>query len=153
MRRLTLALTVLALSLAAGAPGLAQSDPAHVKGDAALDPLKVGPGMYKFVMENERVRVLEVTFAPGAEIGVHWHPDHVAVVREGGKLSITADGAAPSEADLKPGDALYLGTGKHKAKNVGPTKIVVNVVELKEKATAKPAPAAAAAPAPATQSK
>lgn len=140
-------LTLVLVLAASGAIALAEGDPAHVKGDAAMDPIKVGPKMYKLVMENERVRVMEVTFNPGDEIAMHWHPDHVAYVREGGKLAITPDGGKATEADLAPGAALWIKSEKHSAKNVGTTKIVVGVIELKEKPTAKAAPAAAAAPA------
>jgi hypothetical protein len=34
----------------------------------AQDPLKVGTKIYRKLLENERVRMLEVTFAPGRSI-------------------------------------------------------------------------------------
>ena len=42
----------------------------------AQDPIKVGPNIYKKLLENDRIRMLEVTFAPGDSIAFHSHPDH-----------------------------------------------------------------------------
>jgi hypothetical protein len=35
---------------------------------AAQDPLKAAPNMYKLLFENDRVRVMEVTFKPGRRL-------------------------------------------------------------------------------------
>ena len=51
----------------------------------AEDPLAVAPKMYKRLFENERVRVMEVTFEPGDKIAKHSHPDHFVTVLEPGK--------------------------------------------------------------------
>ena len=37
----------------------------------AADPLEAAPGMYKKLFENDRVRVMEVTFKPGEKIKEH----------------------------------------------------------------------------------
>jgi quercetin dioxygenase-like cupin family protein len=50
---------------------------------AAGDPLAVGPEIYKLKFENERVRVMDITFAPGAKIDMHTHPDHITVITQG----------------------------------------------------------------------
>jgi quercetin dioxygenase-like cupin family protein len=105
----------------------------------AQDPLKVAPAMYKLVFENERVRVMEVTFAPGQKIEKHSHPDHYAYVLEGGKLRINKDGAEPAEADLTVGQTMWIPAEAHWAENVGKAKVRLLVTELKE-----PAPKAAA---------
>ena len=98
----------------------------------AQDPLKVGPDVYKLKLENERVRVLEVTFAPGAKIGMHSHPDHVAVALTPGKLRIMAKGGKPQELDLKSGDPVWILAESHQAENVGKTEVKLVVVELKK---------------------
>ena len=55
-----------------------------------LDPLDVASNVYNFKMENERVRVLNVTFKPGDKAVMHHHPDHVVYVLEGGKMKLTS---------------------------------------------------------------
>ena len=43
-------------------------------------------------MENDRVRVFNVTFKPGDKAVMHHHPDHVVYVLEGGKMKLTIQG-------------------------------------------------------------
>ena len=40
---------------------------------AAQDPVTVGPDIYKCPFENAHTRLCEVTFKPGAKIGMHAH--------------------------------------------------------------------------------
>lgn len=107
----------------------------------AQDPLAVAPEMYRLLFENERVRVMEVTFKPGQKIAPHSHPDHYVYVAEGGKLRISKPDAEPADVEVKPGDVLWIGAEKHWAENTGTTQVRLIVNELK----AKPAAAAAAA--------
>lgn len=104
----------------------------------AADPLQVAPVMYKLNFENDRVRVMEVTFKPGEKIAEHSHPDHYVYVLEGGQLTINKAGAAPSIADLMPGQVLWIPAEAHWAQNTGKTKVRLLVNELKPtKATSK----------------
>ena len=50
----------------------------------AQDPVTVSPTNYKKVLDNERVRVLDVTVKPGETIPFHSHPDYSLYVIEGG---------------------------------------------------------------------
>ena len=99
---------------------------------SAQDPLKVGPDVYKLKFENERVRVLEVTFAPGGKIGMHSHPDHVGYVLTSGKLRIASKGGEPRETELKAGDPIWIPAETHQAENVGKTELKIVIVELKK---------------------
>jgi hypothetical protein len=42
-----------------------------------LDPVVTNPALYKVVLENDRVRVLEHTDEPGDRTTPHEHPDSV----------------------------------------------------------------------------
>ena len=98
----------------------------------AQDPAKVGPNIYKCTFDNERVRLCEVTFKPGAKIPVHSHPDHVAYVIRGGTLAVTGEDGKAQEFALKPGQALWLPAQSHSAVNKGKGEVKLVVVELKE---------------------
>jgi quercetin dioxygenase-like cupin family protein len=102
----------------------------------AQDSLEVAPDMYKKHFENERVRVTEVTFQPGQEIAVHSHPDHVAYLLSGGKLSVTTNGKT-EDIEVKTGDVVWFDAVTHAATNVGNTEVRILVVELKEPKPAK----------------
>ncbi len=106
------------------------------KASTPQDPLTVGAEIYRVILENERVRVLEARFKPGAKIAMHAHPDHVVVVTAAGKIAVTtAEGT--QEFDAKVGDAFYVAAESHAAQNVGTTEFVCIVTELKGKYKAK----------------
>ncbi len=132
-------LAAIALSANAQVAGEAGSSSAKAKSAraaASQDPLTVGPSVYRVVIENERVRVLEARFQPGERIASHAHPDHVVVVTSAGKLAITnAEGT--QELDAKVGDTFYFPAETHSAQNVGATVFTCVVTELKGKFKAK----------------
>lgn len=98
----------------------------------AADPLEVAPDMYKLKYENDRVRVMEVTFQPGQSIPEHSHPDHFVVVEEAGQLKITKADGTSMDADLKVGDVVWIDAETHSAVNTGKTQVRLLVTELKE---------------------
>ncbi|MCG2611935.1 cupin domain-containing protein [Flavobacterium sp. SM15] len=96
------------------------------------DPIKVAPNAYKkVVLENEKVRVLEVEIATGETIPWHTHPNHVAYALTDAKIDITDKGKAPVSVDIKAGEALYIPAVTHMAKNVGGTTARLIVTEIK----------------------
>ena len=120
MKRVTILLFVL---LAAG----------FVRGDVSgtQDPSKVNAEHIVVKLENQRVRVLDVTLRPGEKEQMHSHPAYVVYVFEGGKIrNHMADGAVV-EAEFKPGDVFYREPLTHWAENIGKTTIRLVVVELK----------------------
>jgi quercetin dioxygenase-like cupin family protein len=96
-----------------------------------IDPLKVASNVYKFLNENDRVRVLEVIFKPGDATKMHHHPDHVLYALKGGNMSITSGGKT-QELEIKAGSVLFLDAQDHEAKNIGKTTVDLIVVELKK---------------------
>jgi len=95
------------------------------------DPLDVAKNVYKFKMENDKVRVLQVTFKPGDKAVMHYHPDHVVYVIEGGKAKLTTQ-EKTDILNLKTGDAIFLDAQSHEVENTGKTKLDLLVVELKK---------------------
>jgi len=95
------------------------------------DPKVVASNVYKSLLQNERVRVFDVHFKPGARAVMHWHPDHVVYVITGGKLKLTAgDGTTVTDMDLAAGQAVFLESQSHEAVNIGNTDVHLVVVEL-----------------------
>ena len=96
-----------------------------------LDPLNVGKNAYKLVMENDRVRVLDLFLKQGDKVAMHHHPDHLIYVLNGGKAKITSSGKT-DVMDMKNGQALFLKAQSHDAENTGKTDLHLLVVELKK---------------------
>jgi quercetin dioxygenase-like cupin family protein len=93
--------------------------------------LKVAKNAYKFIMENDRVRVLQVQLKAGDKAAMHQHPDHVVYVLKGGKAKMTSSGKT-DVSDMNTGQAMFLKAQSHEVENVGKTDLDILVVELKK---------------------
>jgi quercetin dioxygenase-like cupin family protein len=96
-----------------------------------MDPLVTAANVYKEIIENDRVRVLQVIFNPGDIAKMHHHPDHVIYVIQGGKIKLISEGKT-NEMELTKGQALFLNAQSHEAQNTGTTTIDLIVTELKK---------------------
>ena len=95
------------------------------------DALKAAANVYTFIMENDKVRVLDVKFRPGDKAAMHYHPDHVVYVLNDGTIKITAADGKSMNVELKKGQAIWMQAGRHSAENIGKTESHNVVVELK----------------------
>ena len=96
-------------------------------------PVKTHPAAKATVqVDNERVRVTEWRFAPGAATGWHRHNyDYVVVPMVTGKLQLE-DGKETHFADLTAGRSYYRPLGvEHDVINVGNALYTFTEVELK----------------------
>jgi quercetin dioxygenase-like cupin family protein/uncharacterized damage-inducible protein DinB len=100
----------------------------------AQDPIATNPANYKLLSENERVRVIEVTIAPGAEITTHSHPDHSVQVISGGTLQVTNADGKTEELIVTAGQSLFIPAQTHSSKNTGKKPVKAVITELKETA-------------------
>jgi len=96
------------------------------------DPVKVAPDVYKLVLENEQVRVLEVRLRPGAKTERHGHPAVVAVMLQGGRARFTEPGGEVTEIDMPNGQAMYLPETEHMTENAGDGEVHGFLIELKK---------------------
>ena len=98
----------------------------------AQDPVKVASNVYKkILLDNDKVRVMQVEFAPGETAAWHQHPNHVVYALTDGKLEITDEGKQAKTVEIKTGDVMYMPAVKHMAKNTGTTTLKLVVTELK----------------------
>jgi beta-alanine degradation protein BauB len=96
----------------------------------APDPKIVASNVYTVINENEKMRVVRVTFKIGEIAKMHHHPEHVVYVLKGGKLSLTSGGKTQT-IDLKEGSAVFMEAQDHEATNIGDSVVDMLVVELK----------------------
>ena len=110
--------------------GLFLTQSANVR---AQDPMTAAPNAYKkVILENDKIRVMQVEIAPKDTIPWHSHPDHFAYALTDGKLEITDKGKAPVVFDIKAGEAMYLVATTHMGRNIGETPLKLVVTELKK---------------------
>jgi ketosteroid isomerase-like protein/quercetin dioxygenase-like cupin family protein len=99
---------------------------------AEIDPVAVSPDRFTVLLDNEHVRVVAYTLAPGEKDVWHTHPPKVSYVVSGGSLRITTDDGKSFTADETAGTASWMGPlGRHFAENVGPTTVRIVLVEVK----------------------
>jgi quercetin dioxygenase-like cupin family protein len=90
------------------------------------------PSIYKCNLENERMRLCEVTFKPGARIALHWHPDRVVYAVGGGTLTVTGEDGKAKDYTYQPGQAFWFTASSHSAVNNGNVEVKLVMVELKQ---------------------
>jgi quercetin dioxygenase-like cupin family protein len=110
---------------------------------SAQDPVTVAPSQCKVAFENDYVRVLRWSEAPGAKVPMHEHPALVSISLSAGRSRFTLADGKTREADAKAGQATWSAPEKHSSENLGAAAEEVIQVELK----AKPGAAMTAVPA------
>jgi hypothetical protein len=95
------------------------------------DPTETNPDLYRVVMENERVRVLEYRDRPGDRTKPHAHPDSVMITASSFQRRITR-GEASVDVELNAGVVRWLDSQEHRGENVGLGETHAFFVELKE---------------------
>jgi beta-alanine degradation protein BauB len=97
------------------------------------DPVVANPELYRVVMENERVRVLEYRDRPGDRTHSHAHPDSVMITASSFRRRL-ASGERTVELELDAGTVRWLDAQEHSGENSGASETHVFFVELKEAA-------------------
>lgn len=98
----------------------------------SIDPVRLSPDMYRVLLENEHVRMVEYRIEPGQKEPWHTHPAKAMYVIEGGRLKITLPDDTSFVADEKAGEAHWMGAvGRHYGENVGDTTVRIVLVEVK----------------------
>ena len=120
--------TPLALA-AAGAIACALAAPC-----AAQDLAKTAGKNAKVLIDNEKVRVIELQMAPGAKTGMHSHGDNLVVFVTGGDATQTMADGTTKTMSRKPGEVLWSGPVTHDTVNTSKTAIRTLVIELKDSA-------------------
>ena len=97
----------------------------------AQDPVKVAASTYKLIAENDRVRVLRATVAPGAKTVMHDHPAHVVVSLGAANVKFTMAAGTTADVVMKDGDVTLMPAGAHAGANAGTGPVDVVIVEMK----------------------
>lgn len=103
-----------------------------------IDPVVVSPDMYKVLLENQHVRVVEYEVLPGQKDNWHTHPAKVSYIVAGGSLRITPEQGEPFIVEEKTGSTTWFeAVGKHFGENVGQTPVRIVFVEIKAAESAR----------------
>jgi beta-alanine degradation protein BauB len=100
---------------------------------AAQDAVKVDPGHYKVLIDNASVRVLKITYAPGAKSPMHSHPDSMLIALGDAKVRFTLPDGKTQDMEIGKETATYTPAGTHSPADVGTTPVDAILVEFKTK--------------------
>jgi len=100
------------------------------------DPVTSNPDLYRVVMENDRVRVLEYHDRPGDRTTAHAHPDSVMITASSFRRKLTL-GERVAEVELESGTVRWLDAQEHVGENIGDSESHAFFIELKEPAPAR----------------
>lgn len=98
------------------------------------DPVKVAPDVYRVLLDNEHVRVLEARMHLGASSAMHSHPASVCFGLCDARVRFTLANGKTKEMSIKAGEATWHEAEDHAVENIGTTEARVLVVELKSPA-------------------
>jgi mannose-6-phosphate isomerase-like protein (cupin superfamily) len=104
-----------------------------------IDPVQVSPSNYRLLLENDRVRVLEMTLRAGERDETHSHPAETVYFVRGGKARITLADGGSAELDLADGHVMWHEPWTHQVENVGDSEIRAVIVETKDSLFETPA--------------
>ena len=96
----------------------------------SLDPAESNPDHYQVIFENDRVRVLEYTDAPGDKTTLHEHPDSVMYTLSAFRRRLYS-GDSHRDVDMPAGLTGWLPAQQHYGENIGDSTTRVIFVELK----------------------
>ncbi|UCH65433.1 MAG: hypothetical protein JSW63_12650 [Ignavibacterium sp.] len=98
----------------------------------AQDAVKVDPEHYKVEFENDKVRVLRITYGPGDKSVMHSHPEGVAVFLTDGFAKMTLPDGTSQEMKPKAGQVIWTPGDKHQPENIGKEGFEVIQIEFKQ---------------------
>ena len=85
----------------------------------------------KVLLDNHRVRVLELRLASGEQEPMHSHPDYLVYVLSPATMRMTAADGSARIVELRAGDLSFGPPTTHSGENVGDTTLHELIIELK----------------------
>ena len=96
----------------------------------AIDLVEAAPKQTKVLVDNDKVRVLEVTIKKGDKIPMHSHPDMVVYTTKGGRVKWTLPDGKTMETTSKAGEVMFRPAITHAHEHFDDAHAIV--VELKK---------------------
>lgn len=96
----------------------------------AVDFIEAAPTQTKVLVENDKVRVIEVKFKKGDKVPLHAHPDIVLYIIKGGKTRFFDESGKMTESMSRDGSAAFRPATTHAHEHLDDVHAIV--VELKQ---------------------
>ena len=98
----------------------------------AQDPVKLNPDAYKVALENEYVRVLDITLKPGVEHPMHSHPNAYIYFLSDGHLTMKHPEHGKRSVNVHKGRNFWSGPETHSLDSNNAEQVRIVVFEIKK---------------------
>lgn len=98
---------------------------------SADDPVTVDPKHYRVEFENDRVRVVRISYEPGERSVMHSHPESVAIFLTDANAKFTYPDGRTEDVAAKAGEVMHMDALAHLPENTSNRRFEVIQVELK----------------------
>src|SRR6201984_2842405 len=95
------------------------------------DPVRVDPQHYKAEFENDRVRVVRITYAPGEKSVMHSHPESIGVFLTDAHAKFTYPDGRTEDINATAGSVQHMAAFTHLPESLSNSSFEVIQVELK----------------------
>ena len=95
------------------------------------DPVQVDPKHYKVEFENDRVRVVRITYGPGEKSVMHSHPESISVFLTDAHAKFTYPDGRSEDLNANAGSVQHMDAFTHLPESTSKTAFEVILVELK----------------------
>lgn len=97
---------------------------------AGADPVRVDSKHYKVEFENERVRVVRISYGPGEKSVMHGHPESISVFLTDASARFTYPDGRSEDISAKAGTVMHMDAFNHLPESFGQAFELIQI-ELK----------------------
>ena len=98
----------------------------------AQDPVQLHPEMFKILLEDQRVRVIDDLVPAGAKVGMHSHGEYVVYPLTSYSMKFTLPDGSTRIVEVRAGVPRHVNGAVHAEENVGTTDAHAVLIEIKE---------------------
>ncbi len=95
-----------------------------------IDAVKAAPDLYKVLLDNSKVRVLELRVKPGEKVQMHSHPSMAIYAFNDARNRFTFPDGKTQDIELKAGETRWMDPFSHAAENIGKSETHLLLIEL-----------------------
>ena len=95
------------------------------------DPAQVDAKHYQVVLENDKIRVLRISYGPGERSVMHGHPASLALLTTDAQIRFTYPDGRSEDLNASAGGVLWVEAEDHLPENLGSSRLEATLVELK----------------------
>jgi quercetin dioxygenase-like cupin family protein len=101
----------------------------NLEGETVPSANEASPDVYKVLLANEHVKMLEMRLEPGQIDNWHMHPSESVYFVKGGNLKIHLPDGSSVSKEVQDGGVMWHEEWTHRVENTGSTTVVAIIVE------------------------